>query len=120
MFPFRGAAVCVQTAYSTGKMRLKQQLWRPAGLKVRQAHCGEEPPPPIKNTLEQGTSITPRRFHKTNSLRSFIIYVGRAAEFEQRDTEVDETNQWVNLSRNLKWFHVTQNGTPAVFAQTFF
>lgn len=88
----------MQTAYSIDKTRLSKQLWRTAGLKVRQAHSWSRTPPPpspINYTLEQGAYITRRRFHKTNSLHSFIIYVRLAAEFEQLDTEVDETNQWM-------------------------
>lgn len=59
------------------------------------AFVEQNPPSPINYTLEQGAYITRRRFHKTNSLHSFIIYVRLAAEFEQLDTEVDETNQWM-------------------------
>lgn len=95
MFSSRRAAVCVRTAYSIDKTRLSKQLWRTAGPKVRRAHLWSRTPPPINYTLEQGAYITRRRFHKTNSLHSFIIYVRLAAEFEQLDTEVDETNQWM-------------------------
>ena len=47
-------------------------------------------PPRPAAPLSEALALTRLRFH---SLRSFIIHASLAAELEQRDIEVDETNQ---------------------------
>lgn len=97
MFSFREAAASVHSAYFNDKTRLSKHLRRRAGPKVRRAHLwsgthrDQLPATPLSKAL----ASLPGRFHQTNSLCSLVIYVRLAAAFEQRDTEVDETNQRV-------------------------
>lgn len=71
---------------------------RTAGLKVRQAHRRSRPPPPPSTTpLSKALTLLADDFTRQTVCAHSLFMWG-----EQRDTEVDETNQWVKLSSHFK------------------